>query len=207
MSKDEIIASVTERLRETPTGDLFRCSTAWFMAPVAEDDLPAKPEARYDSALTPEGHEGHRSGETDPAAWARLNELRDRLKAEAHIVTRNLVETLRAWYPSADALEMYENEDGWLLTVRLVSADGRTVRDLRNDVGLPTDLPELPEPVRALWPKRMLQEVEDLDELLTVLAKAGVGFDDLPDELRDNNDCPDLYIPALLLGTACELGC
>ncbi|MFE3559453.1 hypothetical protein ACFXKW_32050 [Streptomyces sp. NPDC059193] len=197
MSKDKIISSVAGRLRETPSGDLFRRATAWFTAPKAENGLPTEPDARSGSELNPEGD---RSGGTDPAAWTRLNELHDRMDAEANTVTRNLVETLRALYPSAHALEMCENEDGVLLTVRLVSADGSTVRDLGKGPNLPTHLPELPETVRDLWPMGFLGQVHGLDRVVIMLEDSGVRFDNLPAELRDD-DCPYGYIPALLLET------
>lgn len=138
-------------------------------------------------------------------AWSRLGELHRRHREGAVALATALAEALRAMYPAAYALELAQNDDGSFVAARLVSVGGRTVRDFVTDSSA---LPPLSARLRDRWPEGALEGVGDLNEVVGMLAACGIGFDDLPSEVRGDGACPHSYLPALLLADQdCEYGC
>ncbi|GAA1193451.1 hypothetical protein [Streptomyces rhizosphaericus] len=113
-------------------------------------------------------------------------------------MAKDLVEALQALYPAALALVLAEK-----VSARLVGARDSTV----SEFGLDTvPLPRLPAHLRERWPEGALARV--LDDVIATLWACGIGFDDLPADLRGGAD--DMhYVPALLLTAdqGCECGC
>jgi len=208
MSKKDFIAAAARHLgADAPLGRHARAEIARFLAQAAEDDghLPEEPEARRCAVRIADALEQDRAEQAAGTAWSRLGELHRRHREGAVAVASDLAAALRAMYPAAYALELAENDDGNVLAARLVSVGGRTVRDFVTDSSA---LPQLSADLRDRWPEGALEGVGDLNEVVTMLAACGIGFDDLPSEVRGNDACPHSYIPALLLdGQDCEYGC
>ncbi|WP_055535871.1 hypothetical protein [Streptomyces graminilatus] len=207
MSKKDFIAAAAGHVGDgAPVGRRARAEIARFLAQAAEDDghLPEEPEARRCAVRIADALEQDRA-EQAGTAWSRLGELHRRHREGAVAVASDLAEALRAMYPAAYALELAQNDDGSFLAGRLVSVGGRTVRDFVTDSSA---LPQLSAHLRDRWPEGALEGVGDLNEVVTMLAACGIGFDDLPSELRGDDACPHSYSPALLLDEQdCEYGC
>jgi hypothetical protein len=206
MSTSDFISGAARQVRDgAPIGARARGEIARYLTHAAADDghLPEEPEARRSAVRIADALEQDRAEESGRTAWARLNEVREQQHEQVLRVTGDLAEALRAMYPSAYALVVSERE-GRFMSTRLVSAGGRSVRELAADTDT---LPELPARLRERWPRGALARVRDLDEVLALLAACGLVFDDLPPEIRGEDDCPHSHIPVLLLEHGCEYGC
>ncbi|WNI20036.1 hypothetical protein [Actinacidiphila sp. ITFR-21] len=207
MSTKDFIASAGRAVgADAPVGARARAELARFLALAAEDDghLPEEPEARRCAVRIADALEQDRAEEEAGTAWSRLNELHRRQRETAVQVASDLAGALRAMYPAAYALVLAEDDGGSFRPARLISAGGRTVRDLVTDT---SPLPPMPARLRDRWPAGALEGVNGLVEVVSTLAACGLGFDDLPSEVRGENDCHHSHIPALLLDEGCEYGC
>ncbi|MFD7919720.1 hypothetical protein ACFV3R_10885 [Streptomyces sp. NPDC059740] len=209
MSKSDFINAAAERVRDdAPLGSRTRGEIARFMAHAADDDghIPEEPEARRAAvriaeALEQDRDQAQKAGRT---AWSRLNDLHRQQRDAAALVAKDLVEALQALYPAALALVLAEKH-GAFVSARLVGARGCTVREFGLDTA---PLPQLPARLRERWPEGALARVKELDDVIATLWACGIGFDDLPADLRGGADDTH-YVPALLLTAdqGCECGC
>lgn len=204
MSTSEFISTAAHRLGDGALlGVRARAEVVRFLACAAADDghIPEEPEARRCAVRIAGAMEQDRA-EAARTGLARLSEVSDQQRKEVLRVTGDLVDVLCAMFPSAHALVIGEKK-GRLMSARLISAAGRSVRELGSDADV---LPPLPAHLRSRWPEGALARVKDLDDVVALLAASGLVFDDLPSGMRGEDDCSHSHIPVLFLKHGCEYG-
>ncbi|MEU5958244.1 hypothetical protein [Streptomyces sp. NPDC047525] len=206
MSKSDFIREAARQLQNgIPLGTRTRGEVVRLLGLVADDDghIPEEPEARRCAVRIAEALGHDQAQEAGPTAWSRLTDLHRQQREAAVRVAGDLIEALRAMYPAARALIVAER-NGEFVSARLVGAD-RTVSELGPAAKA---LPPMPTHLHGRWPDGALARVKDLDDVIATLWACGLGFDDLPSDLRGRADSSQ-YIPALLLceDRGCEYGC